>query len=159
MSTRQTLTVTIAIVRSDFLPDTDVLDDTEGDVPPFTEKFNVMVAIMLWRDRSAMGSMLLNRWNDWIGIRGKMSSLSWTRSNGERWRTYVHKAGWAQKEVVLLELLGMDDTKVATDANAFGLAAVGTLELFVLFLCEVSHGAFELGDDGAGCEGTSCKDT
>ena len=54
---RKTLTVTIAIVRGDFLPDTDVLKDTEGDVPPFTEEFDIMVAIMLWRDGCTSRSM------------------------------------------------------------------------------------------------------
>ena len=56
MNIRQTRTVTIAIVRGNFFPDTDVLDDAKGDVPPFTEKFNVMVTIMLWRDGCASRS-------------------------------------------------------------------------------------------------------
>ena len=41
--------------------------------------------------------------------------------------------------MVLLELLGMDDAKVATNANSIGLTNVGTLELLVLLVGKVGH--------------------
>lgn len=49
----------------------------------------------------------------------------------------------------------MDNAKVATDV---AVAEICALELSVLFVCEVGHGAFELADDGAGGEGAGGED-
>lgn len=73
--------------------------------------------------------------------------------------THVNEAGRSQEEMVLFELLGMDDAEVATDADALCLADVCTFELLVLFLGEVGHGAFELGDDRAWDKGTCGENT
>lgn len=77
---------------------------------------------------------------------------------GERTRTHVDETSRAEEEVVLLELLRMDDAEVATDADTLCLADICTLELLVLFLGEIGHGALELGDDHAGDEWTRGKD-
>ena len=46
----EALTVTIAVVRGDFLTDTYMLDDTERNVTALAEQLHVMIAIMLSND-------------------------------------------------------------------------------------------------------------
>ena len=41
------LTVPVAIVRSHFLSDADMLDDPKSNVPAFAKEFNIVVAVVL----------------------------------------------------------------------------------------------------------------
>ena len=50
----------------------------------------------------------------------------------------------------------MNNAEISTNAP-LRIATVGTLELELIILCEVSHGALELRYDDAGSEGTSGK--
>jgi hypothetical protein len=58
--------------------------------------------------------------------------------------------------VIFLELLGVNDAEISTNAP-LGVAAVGSFELKLVSLGEVCHGALELRDDGAWGEGTGCE--
>jgi hypothetical protein len=72
--------------------------------------------------------------------------------------TYVDESGWPQEKVILLELLWMNNAEVSTDAP-LRVTAVSTLELEILSVCEIGHGTFELGKDGARSKGASGKNT
>jgi len=51
----------------------------------------------------------------------------------------------------------VNNAEISTNAP-LRIATVGTLELELVILGEVGHGALELRDDGAGSEGTGGKD-
>lgn len=64
-SRQRGLTISIAIVRSHFLSDTYMLDDTKCNIPPFTEQFDVVVTIML---RGTMGKRRARARVAWKGM-------------------------------------------------------------------------------------------
>ena len=61
--------------------------------------------------------------------------------------------------MIFLELFGVNDTEIATDTDTFGTADVGTLELFILLLSQVGHGALKLRVHGPRDQGLSGEDT
>ena len=54
----EALTVTIAVVRGDFLTDTYMLDDTERNVTALAEQLHVMIAIMLSKELANSGNVI-----------------------------------------------------------------------------------------------------
>ena len=58
--------------------------------------------------------------------------------------TYINKPSRTEKQMIFLKLLGMNDAKITTDSNTFSMADIGSLELLVLFVSQIGHGAFEL---------------
>jgi len=70
--------------------------------------------------------------------------------------THVDESGRAQKKMVFLELLRVNDTEISPGAP-LRVAAVGTFELDFIGLGEVGHGALKFGEDGARSEGTGGK--
>lgn len=63
--------------------------------------------------------------------------------------THVDEPGRAQEQMVLLELLGVNDTEVTTYAAIRVSKVIGTFEFLILRVGKVGHRALELGDDGA----------
>lgn len=58
-------TVSIAIVSGHFLSDTYRLDDSKSDIPSFTEKFDIMITVVLcvlFQYLDSMGCETLNIW-------------------------------------------------------------------------------------------------
>jgi hypothetical protein len=72
--------------------------------------------------------------------------------------THIDESGWPQEKVILLELLRMNNAEVSTDAP-LRVATVGTLELELLSVCEIGHGALELRENGARSKCASGKNT
>lgn len=71
----------------DFLADVDLPENTEGDVSSFTEKFAVVITVV----------------------------LSWDPSGNRKRRTkcaYIYKSGWTQEQVVLLHGFRVNDTEI-----------------------------------------------
>lgn len=114
------LTVTISVMRCHLLPNTDWLDDSKGDVTPFAEQFDIVIAIMLSKGRCL--ALLMER---------KKRRLGGEKKNC----TYIDEARGAQKEMVLFQLLGVNNTEITSNPDAVRVSLVSPLQLPFFFFC------------------------
>lgn len=96
------------------------LDYSEGDVSAFSEKFAVVLAVMLSRDHVS-------------------------RAKGPRCRqTNIDETGRTQEEVILLQRFRVNNAEIPADIS---VPEACPFEFPIFLVSEISHGALQLGDN------------
>ncbi len=117
MFNKKILTVSVTIMCCDLLTGRNRFYCAESDIPPTSEEDCVVVTIVLRGEE-----IELNMW--------QMT---------KKFVTYIYKPGWTQEEVVLLQLLRVNDTKVSPCSTVISRACA--LQFSVLILGQVGHGS------------------